>query len=79
MTIEDFSVSIISSFEVSDIGRKELFKKAVSEIMIIFLSMGMLSLALNIQPAKASGTIYIRADGSIDQPEAPFVSKLIHY
>jgi parallel beta-helix repeat protein len=27
--------------------------------------------AFNVQPAKASGTIYIRADGSIDPPTAP--------
>jgi len=31
----------------------------------------MLTLAFNIQPVKASGTIYIRADGSIDPPTAP--------
>jgi parallel beta-helix repeat protein len=32
------------------------------------------SLAFNIQPVKASGTIYIRADGSIDPPTAPIVT-----
>jgi len=31
----------------------------------------MLALAFNIQPVKASGSIYIRADGSIDPPTAP--------
>jgi hypothetical protein len=31
----------------------------------------MLSVASNVQRAKASGTIYIRADGSIDPPTAP--------
>jgi parallel beta-helix repeat protein len=31
----------------------------------------MLILAFNIHPVKASGTIYIRADGSIDPPSAP--------
>jgi parallel beta-helix repeat protein len=31
----------------------------------------MLTLASNIQPAKASGTIYIRADGSIDPSTTP--------
>jgi parallel beta-helix repeat protein len=31
----------------------------------------MLTLAFNIQPVKASGTIYIRADGSVDPPTAP--------
>ena len=32
---------------------------------------GSLFLALDIQPATANGTIYIRADGSIDPPTAP--------
>jgi parallel beta-helix repeat protein len=32
--------------------------------------MGTLTLAFNVQPARASGTIYIRADGSIDPPTA---------
>jgi parallel beta-helix repeat protein len=31
----------------------------------------MLTLVFNIQPVKASGTIYIRADGSIDPSDAP--------
>jgi parallel beta-helix repeat protein len=31
----------------------------------------MLTLAFNIQSVKAGGTIYIRADGSIDPPDAP--------
>jgi parallel beta-helix repeat protein len=39
--------------------------------MFILLLAGLLTLAFNIQPAKASGTIYIRADGSIDPPDAP--------
>jgi parallel beta-helix repeat protein len=37
--------------------------------MLLFI--GILTLAFNIQPVKASGTIYIRADGSIDPPTAP--------
>jgi len=39
--------------------------------MFILLVTSMLTLAFNIQPVKASGTIYIRADGSIDPPTAP--------
>jgi parallel beta-helix repeat protein len=31
-------------------------------------------LAFNVQPVRASGTIYIRADGSIDPPTAPIFS-----
>jgi parallel beta-helix repeat protein len=34
----------------------------------------MLTLAFNIQPVKAEGTIYIRADGSIDPPTAPILT-----
>ena len=43
-------------------------KKIVSGIMLTLLLIGMLTLAFNIQPIKASGTIHIRADGSIDPP-----------
>ncbi len=39
--------------------------------MLTLLLVSMFSLALNIQPARAEGTIYIRADGSIDPPDAP--------
>jgi parallel beta-helix repeat protein len=46
-------------------------KKAVSGILFTFLLVSMFVLASNIQSVKASGTIYIRADGSIDPPTAP--------
>jgi len=39
--------------------------------MFILLFVSILTLAFNIQPVRASGTIYIRADGSIDPPTAP--------
>jgi len=52
-------------------GKKKLEKKTVSGIMLTVLLIGMLTLAFNIQPVKAIGTIYIRADGSIDPPTAP--------
>jgi parallel beta-helix repeat protein len=42
--------------------------------MFALLLMGMLALTFNIQSAKASGTIHIRADGSIDPPDAPISS-----
>ena len=45
--------------------------KIVSAILLTLLLLGMLTLAFNIQTVKASGTIYIRADGSIDPPTAP--------
>ncbi len=46
-------------------------RKAVSIIMLTLLLTSMLTFAYNIQPVKASGTIYIRADGSVDPPTAP--------
>jgi parallel beta-helix repeat protein len=47
-------------------------KKAVSGILLTLLLTSMLTLAFHIQTAKAElGTIYIRADGSIDPPTAP--------
>jgi len=45
--------------------------KAVSGIMLTLLLTSILTLAYNIQPVKASGMIYIRADGSVDPPTAP--------
>ena len=39
--------------------------------LALTLLVGTLSVALNVQDAKASGAIYIRADGSIDPPDAP--------
>jgi parallel beta-helix repeat protein len=46
-------------------------KTIVSGMMLSLMLISTLTLALNIQPVKASGTIYIRADGSIDPPTAP--------
>ena len=41
--------------------------------MLILLTISMLNLTVNIQPAKSewTETVYIRADGSIDPPDAP--------
>jgi len=49
-------------------------RKALSGIILTLLLTGTLTLAFNIQPVKASGTIYIRADGSIDPPDAPIIT-----
>jgi parallel beta-helix repeat protein len=46
-------------------------KKLFSTILLILLLTSAVILVSNIQPAKAIGTIYIRADGSIDPPTAP--------
>jgi parallel beta-helix repeat protein len=52
----------------------KMFRKTVSGVMLTLLLIGMLTLVLNIQPVKASGTIFIRPDGSIDPPTAPISS-----
>jgi parallel beta-helix repeat protein len=52
-----------------------LERKTVSGIMLTLLLIGMLTLTFNIQTVKASGTIYIRADGSIDPPDAPIYTE----
>jgi parallel beta-helix repeat protein len=43
--------------------------KTKAALLLTMMLMAML--AFNIQPTKATGTIYIRADGSIDPPDAP--------
>ena len=40
-------------------------------LVLTMLSVGMLALASGVHAVKASGTAYIRADGSIDPPTAP--------
>jgi parallel beta-helix repeat protein len=50
-------------------------RKTVSGILLFLLLVSTLTVAFNIQPAKAEGgTIYIRADGSIDPPDAPIIT-----
>ena len=49
--------------------------KAVSGLVLTLLLTSMLTSILIIQPAKAEpGTIYIRADGSVDPPTAPILN-----
>jgi len=51
-----------------------LLKRTVSGIIVlILLFIGIFASAFNIQPVKSewTGTVYIRADGSIDPPTAP--------
>jgi parallel beta-helix repeat protein len=52
-------------------GKGRKMRRVFSELVLLILLMGTLTLAVNIQPVRASGTIYIRADGSIDPPYAP--------
>jgi parallel beta-helix repeat protein len=49
--------------------------KTVSGIMLTLLLVNMLTLAFSIQPAKASGTIYVRADGSVE-PDTALISSV---
>ena len=42
--------------------------------LALTLLVGLLSVAFNVQRAKATGTIYIRADGSVDPPTAPITT-----
>ena len=46
-------------------------EKVFSVTIIVLLLASTLTLAFNIQPVKASGTIYIRADGSIEPSTVP--------
>ena len=50
-------------------------RKTVSGIMLTLLLASMLTLAFSIQPAKAAGTIYVRADGSVE-PDTALISSV---
>jgi parallel beta-helix repeat protein len=54
----------------------EGMKRIASGIVLMLLLMAMFSLALHIKSTKAewTGTVYIRADGSIDPPDAPIIT-----
>lgn len=54
--------------------KNKLLKKLVSEVIFTVLLIGMVTLTLNIRPVKASETIYIRSDGSVDPLTAPIYS-----
>ena len=51
-----------------------MLKRMVSGITLTLLLIGMLTLAFDIQTVRASGTIYIRADGSIEPSTANITS-----
>jgi parallel beta-helix repeat protein len=46
-------------------------RRKASYIIVVSLFLSLFVFTFSIQPAKAIGTIYIRADGSIDPPTAP--------
>jgi parallel beta-helix repeat protein len=54
----------------------EGMKRSVSGTMLMLLLMAMLSLSFNFKSTKAewTGTVYIRADGSIDPTDAPIIT-----
>jgi parallel beta-helix repeat protein len=56
--------------------RKGLMKRFVSGLMLTILITSMLAFMFNVQPVKGewTGTVYIRADGSIDPPDAPIIT-----
>jgi len=69
-------VSFLNDEASSEIGKEKqkLKEKVASSMMLAILSIGMLTLIFKIQSVETGGTIYIRADGSIDPPTAPIYS-----
>jgi hypothetical protein len=53
------------------LGEDEMLRRIASLSLTLILVVGVLSSMYVVQPVKAEGTIYIRADGSIDPPTAP--------
>jgi parallel beta-helix repeat protein len=51
-----------------------MMKSIVTVFMVTLIIVSMFTLAFNVWPVNASGTIYIRADGSIDPLTAPISS-----
>jgi parallel beta-helix repeat protein len=49
-------------------------KSIFSTFMVALILAATLVVAFDVRPVRASGTIYIRADGSIDPPTAPLVT-----
>ena len=64
MSMKHSFISIIYHFHLYIYGERKVFRKIVSGITSILLVLSMFSLLSCIQPVRASGTIYIRADGS---------------
>ena len=50
-----------------------MFRKILSGIILTLLLVSLFPLAINVKPVRSTwtGTVYIRADGSIDPPDAP--------
>jgi len=54
--------------------RRSKMRKVAIGIILTLSLIGILTSAFNIQLARASGPIYIKADGSVDPPTAPITS-----
>jgi len=67
---KEISVSAIDTLE----SERRMKRKAVSRIMLTFLLISTLISLFRIELVKATGTIYIRADGSIAPPTASITS-----
>ena len=52
-------------------------KRALSVFMFVLLLVSMLTFSIDIRRVEASGTIYIRSDGSIDPLTVPMQSNVL--
>jgi len=68
--------SITNKYSPCDtrIESEERLRTAWSSFLLALLISSTLVCVFNIEPARAAGTIYIRADGSIDPPTANITS-----
>jgi parallel beta-helix repeat protein len=55
-------------------GERKLERRVFSVTLLIILIISLSTLAFRIQPVRATGTIYIRPDGSVDPDTAPISS-----
>ena len=65
-------VIIVLEKREKDLGR--LWAGLVSGVWVLVLFVAVFGVVLNVPVVRAGGTIYIRADGSIDSPTAPITS-----
>jgi parallel beta-helix repeat protein len=66
--------TVPATFDNGEQRGKGMSERTISGTVLIMFSIGLLIGAYYIQPVKASGTIYIRADGSIDPSTAPIAT-----
>jgi parallel beta-helix repeat protein len=57
--------------KIANLGERKLFKKIMSSMFLTLILIVALTLALNIEPVKADGTIYIMSNGRVDPSTAP--------